>query len=69
MTIWNDNAAAFAFTADQQVDHHRRAGIRDAIAQLRAGDADQAHQVLVRSVERQNRIAGNGSIRVEEAAR
>lgn len=44
------------------VDAERHAGIQEALALILAGRPGYAFFKLGRSVERQNRIAGNGSI-------
>jgi hypothetical protein len=64
-TIWNDNAARFATTGPQALAARERAGRRAALEHLvNRGDRASCYAELVRSVESQNRIAGNGNIPV-----
>lgn len=61
-TIWQANAAAFASTPEGYVDQERRVAVRRAIRHIVDGQRGKALYVLVRSVERQARIAGAGHI-------
>ena len=61
-TIWQDNASRFASTQPEYIDQERHAGVRDAIQALREGRPGYALFKLARSVERQNRIAGGGTV-------
>lgn len=63
-TVWQENAARFASTPETHLDQERRAGIAEAMALVRQGRPGYAAFKLARSVERQNRISGNGSIAV-----
>lgn len=58
MTMFQDNAAEFATTVEDRIDHERRAGIEKVLACLREGRRGRAHYELARSVERQARVAG-----------
>lgn len=67
MTIWNDNAAAFATTAEVAVDQERRHGITVALTAIgstpvhpaaRPVVLDFAFHTMLRSVHRQARCAG-----------
>lgn len=70
------DAARFASTPDQTEVYERHLGVRAAVALLVAGHRSEeraarrrpVYAVLARSVERQARIQGLGSIRVERAA-
>lgn len=61
-SIWQQNAARFASTPEPQIDQERHSGVRAAVEQLRAGRPGYALFKLARSVERQNRIAGGGTV-------
>ncbi len=63
-TIWQDNAAAFTSRPESYVDQERRAGLAAAMDALRDGRPGYALFKLARSVERQNRIAGGGTIQL-----
>jgi hemin uptake protein HemP len=65
MSVWTENAARFATTPDQALAARERAGRRTALEHLvKRSDRDACYRELVRSVESQNRIAGNGNIAV-----
>lgn len=61
-TIWQDNAAAFAHTPESYIDQGRHDGVRKTLAAIKAGRPGYALFLLARSVERQNRIAGGGTV-------
>jgi hypothetical protein len=61
-TVWQENASRFAAQPKPQIDQERHAGVRDALEQIRLGRPGYALFKLARSVERQNRIAGGGTI-------
>jgi hypothetical protein len=63
-SVWQQNAARFASTPEPYIDQERRAGIAEAMELVRQGRPGYAAFKLARSVERQNRIAGNGSIAI-----
>lgn len=67
MTIWQDNAAAFAERPDEtgeQVDHARAAAIGTTIALLKAGRPGEAHYALLRGVRRQWLLTGTGELQL-----
>ena len=64
-TIWQQNAATFASTPEAAIDAERHASARKAAALVVDGKPGRALYELARSVERQNRIAGGGTIPVE----
>ncbi|WP_248582573.1 hypothetical protein [Nocardioides sp. InS609-2] len=66
-TVWQENAARFASTPVSSIDMERRSAVRRAVELLaeRPSRRGYALFVLVRSVERQARIAGAGSIPIE----
>lgn len=55
---------SFASPVETHLDQERRAGVNEAMALIHEGRPGYAAYRLARSVERQNRIAGNGSITV-----
>lgn len=55
-------AAVFVSSPETHLDQERRHGLDQAMELIRAGRPGYAAFKLARSVERQNRIAGNGSI-------
>lgn len=61
-TVWQQNAAAFSSKPATYVDQERHSGVRAAVAELRAGRPGYALFKVARSVERQNRIAGGGTV-------
>lgn len=61
-TIWQENAAAFASTPE--FAQERRVAVRRAVAHIVDGRPGKALYVLVRSVERQARIAGAGDVEI-----
>lgn len=63
-TIYQQNAEAFATQPADYIDQERHVAVRKAIDLLRAGKPGQAQYVLVRSVMRQARIAGLGSVEI-----
>lgn len=63
-TIWQTNAAAFASTPETYVAQERRIAVRRALALIVDHKPGKALYVLVRSVERQARIAGAGHIEI-----
>lgn len=63
-TIWQQNAEAFASTQEAHVDQERHAATRRAAALVAAGRPGKALYVMVRSVERQNRILGGGTVQL-----
>lgn len=60
-TIWQDNAGTFASTPESYVDAERHDAVRRTVQLLAAGQPGRALYTLVRSVERQARIAGAGT--------
>jgi hypothetical protein len=60
MSVWTDNAAAFASRQESYVDQERHASVRRALDLIRDGRRGYAVFVLTRSVERQARISGVG---------
>jgi hypothetical protein len=66
-TVWQENAAAFAATPETHIDQERRAGVRRAAELIAAGEPGRAQYVLARSVMRQNRIAGGGTVEIHPA--
>lgn len=61
-TIWQANAASFASRPESYIDAERHDGVRKAMAAVLDGRPGYALFVLARSVERQNRIAGGGTM-------
>lgn len=61
-TVWQQNAEAFASQQPAAIDQERHAAVREAAALIAAGRPGYALFKLARSVERQNRIAGGGTI-------
>lgn len=61
-TVWQDNAAAFATTPQSAIDQERHAAVREALDLILDGKPGRARYVLARSVMRQNRIAGGGTV-------
>ena len=61
-TVWQSNADRFTSRPETYIDHERRAGLDAAMAAIREGRPGFALYKLARSVERQNRIAGGGTI-------
>lgn len=61
-TIWQQNAEAFASQQPAAIDQERHAAVRESLALIVAGRPGKARFVLARSVMRQNRIAGGGTI-------
>lgn len=61
-TIWQDNAAAFATQQPAAIDMERRAAVRKALQLIVDGQPGRARYELARSVVRQNRIAGGGTV-------
>ncbi|GAB2762826.1 hypothetical protein [Nocardioides pakistanensis] len=61
MSVFTDNAAAFATTQVDAIDHERRTATRKAAALIVAGKTGRAQYELARSVIRQARIAGLGT--------
>ncbi len=60
-TIWQGNAAAFATTPPTAIDAERHDGVRRALDLIVDDQPGRALYTLVRSVERQARIAGLGT--------
>jgi hypothetical protein len=58
MSVWNDNAAAFATTRDMAIAAVRNEAIHLATRFRRAGHVHIAHDVMLAAVERQARHAG-----------
>lgn len=67
-TIWQTNADTFASRPDAYIDQERRAGLTAAMDAIRAGRPGYALFKLARSVERQNRIAGGGTVHLPVCA-
>lgn len=67
-TVFQWNAAKFASTAEPCIDQERHVAVRDALQLIRSGDPVTALHSLARSVERQGRIAGCGSVDIKEAS-
>lgn len=65
MSVFSDNAAAFATTQPAAIDAERRDAARRAAALLVEGQPGRARYELARSVIRQARIAGLGTHVVE----
>ncbi|CAI9417210.1 hypothetical protein [Nocardioides sp. T2.26MG-1] len=63
-TVWQANAAAFTSRPESYIDQERHDGVRKATAALREGRPGFALFLLARSVERQNRIAGGGTVQL-----
>lgn len=61
-TVWQQNAGTFAAQPAAYIDQERHAGVREALALIVEGRRGYALFKLARSVERQNRIAGGGTI-------
>ena len=61
-TVWQQNAAEFASRPGTYIDAERHNGVRKAMAAIVEGRPGYALFVLARSVERQNRIAGGGTV-------
>lgn len=61
-TIWQTNAGAFSAKPASYIDQERRSGINAAMEAIREGRPGYALFKLARSVERQNRIAGGGTV-------
>lgn len=62
LTIWQQNAAIAATTPPSAVAAERHAGVRKAVHLIVDGTPGRAHYELVRSVQRQARIAGLGTL-------
>ncbi|WP_154402720.1 hypothetical protein [Nocardioides speluncae] len=58
MSVWSDNASAFATHPEEAIDQERRSAVRDALALIGEGDPGRAEWRLVRSFRRQARLAG-----------
>ena len=56
--------ADFATRVETYLDQERHAGVRQAAALIREGRPGYALFKLARSVERQNRIAGGGTVAI-----
>lgn len=65
MSIFTQNAAAFATTQPAAVDMERNAAVRKATALIVAGKPGRAQYELARSVVRQARMSGLGTIPIE----
>jgi hypothetical protein len=65
LTIWQQNAVAFATRPESAIDAERRVSRQRALKLIGEGRPGYALFVLARSVERQNRIAGGGTVPVE----
>lgn len=61
-TIWQSNAATFASTPTSYIDAERHDAVRKTLAAIVEGRPGYALFLLARSVERQNRIAGGGTV-------
>lgn len=58
MTVWTTNAAAFATTRCIATDMERNSSVHRALTHISAGDPAAALAVLLRSLDRQTRLAG-----------
>ena len=65
MSVFTENAAAFATTQAGAIDAERNASTRRAVALLVDGKPGRARYELARSVMRQARIAGLGTLHVD----
>jgi hypothetical protein len=61
-TSFQVNAGEYATIAETAIDAERHAASRNAVQLLLAGRRGRAHHELLRSVQRQARIAGLGDI-------
>lgn len=61
MSVFTENAAAFATTPEQAIAAERHEATRKAAALIVAGKPGRAQYELARSVVRQARIAGLGT--------
>ena len=62
MTVWQENAQAFASRAEQYLQAERNRSRNRAMELLRAGKPGQAYHEICASVTRQARISGIGHI-------
>lgn len=63
-TVWQANATEFSSRPESYIDQERHVGVREALELILQGKPGRAQYVLARSVQRQVRIAGGGTVEI-----